>query len=471
MPKVIVPENKKKLGLKDLLSVQEPGSNVMRDPNLIYQDDPAARLKSAVGSLTKRAPAAQRPQVEKPMVSEDTIKERAPMTMNVLDMEGIVDNPEDIAKKIEDEAKPPGSDELMSEIDQDLAQIDVERAKGQGETPKSKDQYDGLFKAAMIPALTTGIGALFGGFRGGEIGAQAGKGFLTKKEELEKAAQQKELLKQKSNMELAKVGLQKDPDTGEIVPDPASPYWTQQDLKNQVQLAQIAAIYGKEYADKFRQQLEQQKLDLAKKKLEFDMRKAQSGVGKGSKEDFNRSTALRKEFNAQQVVKDYEQVSRIYNTLQMAKQNPSGATDIQLITMYQKANDPTTGVRDQEFKNAASLGGWADKLEAAINKVNSGQMLTPAQRKEIYSAMENNLSSYKNKYDDMVNQYMDLSSQYGVNPEMVFGKAKINEIKQGPSVQTVKPANKKGPKPGDIEDGHKFIGGNPADPKNWVEVK
>jgi hypothetical protein len=33
------------------------------------------------------------------------------------------------------------------------------------------------------------------------------------------------------------------------------------------------------------------------------------------------------------------------------------------------------------------------------------------------------------------------------------------------------PAPKSGPKPGTIEDGHRFKGGNPADPNSWEAVR
>jgi hypothetical protein len=67
---------------------------------------------------------------------------------------------------------------------------------------------------------------------------------------------------------------------------------------------------------------------------------------------------------------------------------------------------------------------------------------------------------------------------FGDSPEVVKQKAANRKVVENAmrtaAAGAVPPGNppsaSKGPKPGDIEDGYQFKGGNPSDPKNWVKA-
>lgn len=64
-----------------------------------------------------------------------------------------------------------------------------------------------------------------------------------------------------------------------------------------------------------------------------------------------------------------------------------------------------------------------------------------------------------------------LSDYDETNPDQrTFQKSAVLERIDN-SIKRLEGASAKGPDVGDIEDGHRFIGGDPSDPNNWEEVK
>jgi hypothetical protein len=46
----------------------------------------------------------------------------------------------------------------------------------------------------------------------------------------------------------------------------------------------------------------------------------------------------------------------------------------------------------------------------------------------------------------------------------------LDAKKNGPGGAAAAPAVTDGPQPGDVEDGYRFLGGDPADPASWEQM-
>lgn len=118
---------------------------------------------------------------------------------------------------------------------------------------------------------------------------------------------------------------------------------------------------------------------------------------------------------------------------------------------------------DPKKSVAGILSGWNTKLvrlaENAADKVGrlrSGGAVNPNEEKR-FMAQIARLADLK---DGDGKSAVEAINNYITEAQTV--KAKMQ-----PGVKSANPANPASPKPGTIEDGYLFIGGNPADPKNW----
>jgi hypothetical protein len=115
-------------------------------------------------------------------------------------------------------------------------------------------------------------------------------------------------------------------------------------------------------------------------------------------------TALRKEFNSQQVVKDYKDMKNSYDKL-IASNDWTAAWDLSLIFSYMKMLDPGSVVREWEFANAQNAGGIPDKVINTYNKVVNGTRLTKKQREQFMDVAKNILDRYATSYNQLLDQY------------------------------------------------------------------
>lgn len=90
----------------------------------------------------------------------------------------------------------------------------------------------------------------------------------------------------------------------------------------------------------------------------------------------------------------------------------------------------------------------------------------------------NRLEAAYGKYQANMAQKLSVGRTYNNNPQAQAAiKAAVGKYSYTPNAPVLAPKSKPqpqssgGPKVGDVEDGHKFLGGNPADPKSWAEVK
>jgi hypothetical protein len=197
----------------------------------------------------------------------------------------------------------------------------------------------------------------------------------------------------------------------------------------------------------------QRKAADAKAKAEA---KTAAGAEKKTQGEIRLEGNLRKEFQALPAYKNYQIVATALDQMTGAFAVGSGAGDIAGITTFMKSIDPATGVKDQEFNNAQNSGGVIDKARAALQQVQSGDKLTPEQRKEFIVIARSNAAALKKAHDAELKRYQDLASSYKVAPERVAAPASTINLEDPPP-----------PKPAPSPTGKVGSG----DPRNVVETR
>jgi hypothetical protein len=92
----------------------------------------------------------------------------------------------------------------------------------------------------------------------------------------------------------------------------------------------------------------------------------------------------------------------------------TSADDISLLFNFMKSNDPTSTVRESEFKLGQGTGGLTEKFKGYFNQIQTGNLLTPAQRKEIIDASTDAVYSQEETSKNTFNQYQDILRNMGI---------------------------------------------------------
>ena len=92
----------------------------------------------------------------------------------------------------------------------------------------------------------------------------------------------------------------------------------------------------------------------------------------------------------------------------------TSADDISLLFNFMKSNDPTSTVRESEFKLGQGTGGLTEKFKGYFDKIQTGNLLTTAQRKEIIDAATDAVYSQEETSKNTFNQYKDILRNMGI---------------------------------------------------------
>ena len=203
----------------------------------------------------------------------------------------------------------------------------------------------------------------------------------------------------------------------------------------------------------------QQILDAKSKGIKRDTTRKE----KNEREDLAFVEGIRKERGGNPITKATGDIVQSYGKILKAAEKPSAAGDVSLIYAYMKMLDPGSTVREGEFATAQNAGSVPERIAATYNKALKGERLSDEIRRDFVGQARNIYDSQKVVQDRVDSQYKNLVQKRGLNPQ----DAIIN-VWEEPATSTPQTA---GPKPGDVEDGHLFKGGDPADPKNWVPME
>jgi len=154
----------------------------------------------------------------------------------------------------------------------------------------------------------------------------------------------------------------------------------------------------------------------AKQKAEAEQKKAEGKAAEQGKKD---TTALRKEFNSQDSVKNYNKVRDAYESLKSNINAGTAASDMSAIYQYMKLMDPGSTVRESEFAAAQNAAGAPDRIANYFSQVKSGTRLNEAQRADFLAQAEKLYTSRADLYGKEAKRYRDLATKAGMAPDDV----------------------------------------------------
>ena len=152
---------------------------------------------------------------------------------------------------------------------------------------------------------------------------------------------------------------------------------------------------------------------------------AETSYGGLSEKQASGISDIRKEFMGVPQVKAFQDQVAAYGRIISSAEDPSAAGDLALIFNYMKLLDPGSVVRESEFRTAEQASAWLQKSEeagitiprpvqTAIQKLQTGQVLLPAQRVDfvdrsarLYTGAESSyIQNYENEYKKFLNPYL-----------------------------------------------------------------
>ena len=127
---------------------------------------------------------------------------------------------------------------------------------------------------------------------------------------------------------------------------------------------------------------------------------------------FESSTKLRKEFLDQS--KEYKKVRDSYTRVVGSTEEPSPAGDLSLIFNYMKMLDPGSVVRESEFATAAATGSYGDRIQAAAQKVMTGERLAPEMREDFVSKAKVLMDGMQKQHIKRAENYTNIAIKNGL---------------------------------------------------------
>lgn len=144
--------------------------------------------------------------------------------------------------------------------------------------------------------------------------------------------------------------------------------------------------------------------------------------------ELNNATKLRTEFIKRPEVEDFITVNTnvkameglLNKALSVPDKQNMVAIDQGIITMYNKLTDPQSVVRESEYARTPENLPTVNRIVGAIQKVQAGGAgLTNDDRKALVEGAKIILKERGGQYNTTLQEYNDLSIQYGLDPSMV----------------------------------------------------
>lgn len=130
--------------------------------------------------------------------------------------------------------------------------------------------------------------------------------------------------------------------------------------------------------------------------------------------------------NTKDLRKGYEDLTKsareavvAYGKLDESLKQETGIGDTAAVFNFMKSLDPTSTVAAGEQANAQNAGGVDETIRNLYNRVRRGEKFSPELRAEMRRAAYTAVGAQKRAYDEIANNYSQLSARSGVRPEDV----------------------------------------------------
>jgi hypothetical protein len=149
---------------------------------------------------------------------------------------------------------------------------------------------------------------------------------------------------------------------------------------------------------------------------------------------------VRSDFEAAPAYKNFATITPAYRNIGAAFKSGSAAGDMAALYAFVKLLDPTSVVRESEFATAAASGSWGDQVKNAVEKVVSGQRLTPEQRADFLKQANGLYENSRNLYKKHQGNYTGIARRLYLDPANVVTDLEDEE----PAAPTAPPAPQQG---------------------------
>jgi len=156
---------------------------------------------------------------------------------------------------------------------------------------------------------------------------------------------------------------------------------------------------------------------------------------------FDNIALLRKEFTGRKEVADFQTILPMVASAMTIARNPkaTGADDLNLIYTFGKVMDPGSVVREGELALASGTGSFAQSIEGAISKLQSGERLPDAVRHNLVESMRRRGVELSRSYNLSRRDYQERAKRFGFNPIDVVGEHPAKPFQQVEADFTGKP--------------------------------
>lgn len=139
-----------------------------------------------------------------------------------------------------------------------------------------------------------------------------------------------------------------------------------------------------------------------------------------TKSDFANEKDLYAQYSNADPVKTYETVKGAFERVRQSAALDSGAGDMGLIYGYMKMLDPGSVVRESEFAMAAQTGSYGEQIQGLVQRVLTGERLTPSQREAFAAAAAKLYEESAANLSQANDQFGQRASRYGVDPSSIL---------------------------------------------------
>lgn len=182
--------------------------------------------------------------------------------------------------------------------------------------------------------------------------------------------------------------------------------------------------------------------------------------------DYRNTAAMARDFRNEKSVKDYMEVKQAFEGMVDAARQGKGVGDTTLMRLFAKLTDPTTGVREEEYRTFENAAGTLNRFRTLWGKWTEGQRLLPDVRQQFVTLAGHILKNREKPYRATRQRYEKQASTFNVDPTLVFPE----EEAEYPAATARGSQSSAGPTIGTVENGYRFKGGDPSKPENWEKV-